>query len=575
MFSTPMMASSTTTPNATASPPSVMVLMVQPSQSTTITAASSASGMETKATTTLRTSRRNRNNTTVMSSRARCSTSRRTPASAFSMKLAGRCSLGIERDPARRAGWAASSMIAASTARVTIERVGAVLAGESSITPGLPMMSASPNFGAPPSLTVAKSRSFGGVPAAAGAPTAADVPAAGGVRDSGRPRGSGHHCCPSAAASSVCPRLSMSTRWFGVSIKPPPRTPVAERTAATTSASARSRAFSSRGSTSHLELALVAPVEGRPGHPGNRQQPRPDRPLHHIAQLHRRQLVADEAELDQVHGRRDQRRRAWADLLPVAAARSPPQRLGDDLPRAVGVGALLKHHRDHREPGDGLRAHRLHAAAPLIACSIGSVTSSSTCSATSPGASVCTLACGGTNSGKTSYFARVSTSTPYTTSIAANAHTTTGKRRDQRMIAASIAQSAAAGGAGVSTPSSAAAPALTTRSPAANPLATNQPDLERPKARHFAAHEARGRGLHVHPHLRALAQQRAPRQYDTGCRRRPPAAAHSAADRPGASPEGRRARPVRRASAAADPPSAACRAPARATHSHPGFPAGR
>src|SRR3981081_63507 len=74
--------------------------------------------------------------------------------------------------------------------------------------------------------------------------------------------------------------------------------------------------------------------------------------------------------------------------------------------------------------------------APLIACSIGSVTSSSTCSATSPGASVCTAACGGTTSGNTSYLARASTSTPYTTSIAASAHTTSGKRRDQRMIAA-------------------------------------------------------------------------------------------------------------------------------------------
>ncbi len=50
--------------------------------------------------------------------------------------------------------------------------------------------------------------------------------------------------------------------------------------------------------------------------------------------------------------------------------------------------------------------------APLIACSIGSVTSCSTCSATRPGASVCTMACGGTNSGNTSYLARTSTSTP-------------------------------------------------------------------------------------------------------------------------------------------------------------------
>src|SRR2546421_5450677 len=81
--------------------------------------------------------------------------------------------------------------------------------------------------------------------------------------------------------------------------------------------------------------------------------------------------------------------------------------------------------------------------APLIACSIGSVTSNSTCSATSPGASVCTVAWGGTNSGNTSYLARASTSTPYRASIPASTHTTAGKRRDQRTIAASTSVPAA------------------------------------------------------------------------------------------------------------------------------------
>ena len=49
---------------------------------------------------------------------------------------------------------------------------------------------------------------------------------------------------------------------------------------------------------------------------------------------------------------------------------------------------------------------------PLTAFSIGCVTRTSTCSDVSPGASVWTLTWGGANSGKTSYLARVSDSTP-------------------------------------------------------------------------------------------------------------------------------------------------------------------
>src|SRR6266853_3123595 len=149
--------------------------------------------------------------------------------------------------------------------------------------------------------------------------------------------------------------------------------------------------------------------------------------------------------------------------------------------------------------------------APLIACSIGSVTSNSTCSATSPGASVCTAACGGTNSGNTSYLARASTSTPYRTSIPASTHTTTGKRRDQRTIAASTSVPAGGsfhpqqrGGAGGDD-------AL-----ARGETARDEPPLgERLEARHLAAHESGRPRLYVRPHLRVLAQQRAARQDDS------------------------------------------------------------
>ncbi len=49
---------------------------------------------------------------------------------------------------------------------------------------------------------------------------------------------------------------------------------------------------------------------------------------------------------------------------------------------------------------------------PLIAFSIGCVTSTSTCSAVRPGASVWIPTWGGANSGKTSYLARVSDKAP-------------------------------------------------------------------------------------------------------------------------------------------------------------------
>ncbi len=51
-------------------------------------------------------------------------------------------------------------------------------------------------------------------------------------------------------------------------------------------------------------------------------------------------------------------------------------------------------------------------AAPLTARSTGRVTSCSTCSDASPGASVCTMAWAGTKSGNTSYLAWASTTKP-------------------------------------------------------------------------------------------------------------------------------------------------------------------
>src|SRR5205823_14690749 len=95
------------------------------------------------------------------------------------------------------------------------------------------------------------------------------------------------------------------------------------------------------------------------------------------------------------------------------------------------------------QPGDGFRAHRLHAARAADRLLDRQRHQQLHLLSTSPGASVCTVAWGGTNSGNTSYLARTSTSTPYRASIPASTHTTTGKRRDQRTIAASTSVPAA------------------------------------------------------------------------------------------------------------------------------------
>ncbi len=61
---------------------------------------------------------------------------------------------------------------------------------------------------------------------------------------------------------------------------------------------------------------------------------------------------------------------------------------------------------------------------PLIASSIGLVTSTSTCSGERPGASVWMDTCGGANSGKTSSREPATTPAPYTTSASASPTTT-------------------------------------------------------------------------------------------------------------------------------------------------------
>ena len=81
-----------------------------------------------------------------------------------------------------------------------------------------------------------------------------------------------------------------------------------------------------------FDLPLISSVEGCPGDARHGEQPRPYRPLHQIAQLHRRQLVAHEPELQQIH-RGGHERRELRGLHTQRQARGHfPQGLRDNLP---------------------------------------------------------------------------------------------------------------------------------------------------------------------------------------------------------------------------------------------------
>jgi len=235
-------------------------------------------------------------------------TSLRTPFKAFSMKFAGRCSPAYSVTP-RAASAGLKEAIAASTARVTSSVFAPYWLDSPSMTPGFPMMSVSPNFGAAPPVTEAKSRSRSGVPLCAGITAS-----------------------PRASGVSVCPRLSMRTRLIWR---------LDESTAANACRGTHRRHHITEGEIAGIELArfhldlklpLVTSVQSRAGHSGHRKQPGPKGPLHEITQFHRRKLVADETQFQKVHGRRDQ----WRQFGRLDPYRKPrrdlSQRLCDDLP---------------------------------------------------------------------------------------------------------------------------------------------------------------------------------------------------------------------------------------------------
>ena len=114
----------------------------------------------------------------------------------------------------------------------------------------------------------------------------------------------------------------------------------------------------------HLDLQLphLAAEGAALGHARHRQQPRLERPIRKGAQLHRRQLVRDQADLEQVHRRGGQRRHARRLDAGGQLARRLRQLFGQHLAGAEHVRAFLEHGGDDRQALDGLGAQRFHVA---------------------------------------------------------------------------------------------------------------------------------------------------------------------------------------------------------------------
>jgi hypothetical protein len=83
---------------------------------------------------------------------------------------------------------------------------------------------------------------------------------------------------------------------------------------------------------------------------------------------------------------------------PAAGADRIGQRFGNLLPRAIGIVAFAERDVDHRQALDRLRAHRLHAIGAVDHRLQRAGDEHFHLLRRKPGASVCTLACGGTNS---------------------------------------------------------------------------------------------------------------------------------------------------------------------------------
>ena len=112
----------------------------------------------------------------------------------------------------------------------------------------------------------------------------------------------------------------------------------------------------------HLELAHLAAEHADLRNARHREQARAQRPVGDRPQRHRRKFFRDEADLQQVHRGRGERRHFRRFHAGRKLAREFREFFREHLARAENVGALLENGGDNRESLDRLGAHRFHVA---------------------------------------------------------------------------------------------------------------------------------------------------------------------------------------------------------------------
>ena len=106
-----------------------------------------------------------------------------------------------------------------------------------------------------------------------------------------------------------------------------------------------------------LQLPHVATKDDDMGDSRHGQQPRLDDPVGRISEGKCIHLVRGEADLEQVHGARDERRELGNANAARQAAAELRKALGNALPRDVQVDAILERYGHDRQARDRFRAH--------------------------------------------------------------------------------------------------------------------------------------------------------------------------------------------------------------------------
>ncbi len=156
----------------------------------------------------------------------------------------------------------------------------------------------------------------------------------------------------------------------------------------------------------NLKLANLTAEDGNARDARNAEQPGPHGPIDEGPHVHRAHAIGSQADNQRQAGCPDERSEGWRFHALRYRARSFAQTLRYHLPRAINICSVFKRDDHNREALDRIRADggQVRGSGESVfdrTC----VTSVSTSSAESPGASVCMVTCGGANSGYTSNFA--------------------------------------------------------------------------------------------------------------------------------------------------------------------------